>query len=355
MPQQLPSGSTDCTKASSTVMKAVPWPQSRLNLSKVTQFTNGSGVTVGVIDTGVAAKAPSLAGRVSGPAATDCVGHGTFLAGIIAAAPQPGVGFSGVAPDASIYAARGTDAAGAPSVSAVARGIRGAVDGGAKIIDVAVALERNSSPLTAAVKYAQQHDVVVIAPAVPDDGGQASMSNAATPSPTSYWPAANDGVVSVLDVNIDGERTQGSLVPVRADLAAPGQGVTGIGPVGKGHYLGNGASVASAFVAGAAALVRAYHPALSAQQVIQRLKATSYPADVPQLDIDGAVTDVLPTGVARGSADPDHFVRLVPKTSDGSAMTRALLLTGCCGLLGAGVGSCAAVVRRSRANRSRGS
>ncbi|MGW0925175.1 S8 family serine peptidase [Streptomyces sp. NPDC002755] len=330
-------------------MEAVPWAQIRLEASTLAQFADGSGVRVGLVGTGVSAKAPGLANRVTGSATTDCVGYGTFLAGLIAAAPQPNAGFSGVAPGSNIYAVRGTDALGAPSAGLVARGIREAVDSGAKVVEVAAALPESSGALDAAVTYAHKRDVVVVAPAEPDET-PAVPAGGSTPA-ASYWPAALQGVVSVSDIDIDGKSTNDTAEPVQADLAAPGEAVTGIGPTGEGHYLGNGAAVASAFVAGAAALVRAYHPDLTASQVVGRLLDTSYPADVPEIDVHGALTGIVPAR-APDVVRADRTVRLIPAADDGPAVMRAVVLTGCCALLGLGMWGGALLLRRSRANRA---
>ncbi|MEU3186696.1 S8 family serine peptidase [Streptomyces sp. NPDC006923] len=355
VPSQLGFGADECTKASGTVMTAVPWAQRQLGLGRALRFTQGAGVTVGVVDTGVATKVSGLSGRASavGEAGQDCVGHGTFLAGIIAAAPREGAGFSGVAPAARIIAARGTDVAGVPDAALVAQGIRATVDGGAKVVEVSAALLKGSAALTSAVKYAADHDVLLIAAAVPD-GTLPRPADGESPQPLSFWPAASDGVVSVLDIDIDGRRADDAVVPKKADLAAPGAGVSGIGPAGKGHYIANGASVAAAFVAGTAALVRSYHPELTAQQVAERLKNTSYPADVPVLDVNGALTRIQPAG-ARSQPRASSEIHLVPQRGDDGATRRALVLTGGCAALGAGIWGALALVRRRRTDRLSGS
>ncbi|MEV5493498.1 S8 family serine peptidase [Streptomyces bobili] len=312
--------------------RALPWAQHRLGAGGLARFGEGDGITVGVVDTGVSASSEALRGRVAGaPAALrDCVGHGTFMAGIIAAAPRSGVQFSGLAPAARILAARGTDASGVAGAELVARGIRATVDGGADVVVVSAALARTTRELTSAVRYAQQHDVLIVAPAVPD--GQPGFTDVAA-APEPFWPAAQHGVLAVVDVDIDGSRPDGGLVPLRADLAAPGQDVTGIGPLGEGHYLANGASVAAAFVTGAAALVRAHEPGLTAAQTAERLKRGSYPADVPRLDVVGALTGVPPSE-RPGPTFQDSSVRLRPAAGHNPAQGRAVALAGLC-LVGA--------------------
>lgn len=347
MPPALGSTTNTCTKPSQVHVNAVPWAQQSLNLTRAGRYSQGAGVTVGVVDTGVSPQAPLLAGRVQtiGDAAQDCVGHGTLLAGLIAASPAPGGGFSGMAPKARIIGARGTDALGNASVGQVAAGITAAVTAGAKVVVVSAALPRSSAVLNSAIASAKAHDVLLVAPAAPDSKPQKEDT-----SPAAYWPAAGDGVLSVVDIDIDGGRPQDDApVPGRADLAAPGNGITGIGPSGTGYYVANGPSVAAALVAGTAALVRAQRPELSAVAVAARLRATAAHATVPLLDPAGALSMVLPT--TGPAMPPDGGALHLPGTTVRSGVVhRAGLLAGLCLLLGLGAGAAMALaqVRASR-------
>ncbi|MFJ3673620.1 S8 family serine peptidase [Streptomyces sp. NPDC090106] len=168
-------------------MTAAPWEQRSLQLTRVRSAGTGAGVTVAVVDTGVSAAAPALAGRVtvSGGAGADCVGHGTFVAGLVAAAPVAGVSFAGVAPGVRILAVRGTDGRGAATVATVARGIRAAVDGGAGVVVVSPALTEDSAGLRAAVGYAARHDTLIVAAAVPDGSRAASRASHRSGPPAS--------------------------------------------------------------------------------------------------------------------------------------------------------------------------
>ncbi|MET8783647.1 type VII secretion system-associated protein [Streptomyces sp. NPDC004589] len=232
-----------CTGASNAVASAVPWEQHSLGLSGVRQWGTGAGVTVAVVDTGVSEQAPTLKGRVTavGGAGVDCVGHGSFVAGIIASAPAKGVRFAGVAQGARVLGVRGTDEHGVATAAGVAAGIRAAVDAGARIIEVSPALVQGSDALTSAVRHAADRDALIVAAAVPDAPTTATSSS--PPPPHDYWPAAQQGVLSVLDVDVSGKRPDGAYTPGSADLAAPGDGVVGPGPKGTGHFIGSGASL----------------------------------------------------------------------------------------------------------------
>ncbi|KPI08701.1 peptidase S8 and S53 subtilisin kexin sedolisin [Actinobacteria bacterium OK074] len=314
-----------CTAGSDRQATDVPWEQVSLQLGRTWQFASGTGVTVGVVDTGVSSSAPALKGRVTavGGAGTDCVGHGTFVAGLVAAAVQDGVRFAGVAQQARILAVRGSDARGAVTADRVAAGIRAAVDGGAEVVTVSAALGSDSAALRSAVALAAKKDVLVVAAAVPDPS---ATSTTDSPPARDYYPAADDGVLSVLDVDVDGERPTGAYTTDSASIAAPGDGVVGIGPAKDGHYIGSGASLAAGFVAGAAALVRSVHPELTAAQTASLLRTSAYPADVPRLDPYAAVTSVLTTAAsapARGDAAPGAPVRL-PTDRAAAPLRRAL-------------------------------
>ncbi|MEU4656110.1 S8 family serine peptidase [Streptomyces sp. NPDC023723] len=289
-----------CTEGSSRRATAVPWEQVGLQLGRAWQFASGAGVTVGVVDTGVSTSAPALKGRVTavGAAGTDCVGHGTFVAGLIAAQVEKGVEFAGVARQSRILAVRGTDERGAVTPGRVAEGIEAAVEGGAKVVTVSAAFSTDTAALRSAVKAAAKKDVLLVAAAVPDvpTGGVGE-----DPPAQDFYPAASDGVLSVLDVDKNGDRPTGAYTTGSALLAAPGDGVVGIGPARDGHYIGSGASLAAGFVAGAAALVRSVHPELTAAQTASLLRSTAYPAEVPRVDPYAAVTSVL----ASASAAPD--------------------------------------------------
>ncbi|MFJ8490002.1 S8 family serine peptidase [Streptomyces sp. NPDC094038] len=314
-----------CTAGSDQRAADVPWEQVSLQLDRTWQVASGTGVTVGVVDTGVAATAPALKGRVTavGDAGTDCVGHGTFVAGLVAAAVRDGVRFAGVAQQARILAVRGSDARGAVTAERVAAGIRAAVEGGAQVVAVSAALGSDTAGLRAAVALAQKKDVLVVAAAVPDEPATAT---AQSPPARDYYPAADDGVLSVLDVDVDGARPAGAYTTDSAQLAAPGDGVVGIGPAKDGHYIGSGASLAAGFVAGAAALVRSVHPELTAAQTASLLRSSAYPADVPRVDPYAAVTSVLSATAAapdRGDAAPGSPVRM-PADQAAGPLRRAL-------------------------------
>jgi type VII secretion-associated serine protease mycosin len=299
---------SQCIGRSTAVTQTVPWAQQELQPARVWSITGGGGVTVAVLDSGVSATAPALSGAVlpgldvldRQPADTDCLGHGTFTAGIIAARPAPGDSFAGVAPQARILPVNVVDASGSATSAAVASGISYAVTHGATVVDISVNTTPGpSAALAAAVASAVARNVVVIAPVSVSATNQANEVS---------YPAAYPGVIAVAAVDSSGTPVASAGKGVRVDLAAPGAQVLSIGPSGPGLLTGNGAAVATAFVAGTAALVRSYYPQLSAAQVVHRLEVT---ADQPGTALPNAQ-------VGYGTVDPYTAVTTVlPEESGG--------------------------------------
>lgn len=254
-----------CTHPSKRTVAKTPWAQQALGLRRAQELSLGDGVTVGIVGTGVDGGVPSLAGRVSGDGKNDCVGHGTFAAGLVAAAPEEGVGFVGVAPHARILGVRATTEKGMTDADSIAAAITTAVDGGCDVVLVSVPYGRSSKRLASAVEHAAKNDVVLVAPAA---GGEQSSAPA--------YPGALPGVVGVGSVGADGAPYPSGRKPTPSppDLVAPGDRLISVGP-GGGHFTASGDSVAAAYVAGTAALVRAYDPSLHASDVVERLQGTA--------------------------------------------------------------------------------
>jgi type VII secretion-associated serine protease mycosin len=306
----LPDAQTGCLPPPPGSDSQTPWGIRQLAPARVWPFTTGANTVVAVVDTGVDAGAPQLAGRVlpgidvvnpgRRPANTDCYGHGTFVAGIVAAAPAAGTGFTGVAPGVTILPVRVATNADDVTSGGLAAGIRAAVDAGARVVNVSASTTAVDPSLAAAVSYAEQRDVVVVA----------SAANSATSGDPVTYPAAYPTVIAVGAIDSNGQLANFSQTGPYLGLVAPGVGVVSIGPGGPGQWQGNGTSYASPFVTGAAALVRAYHPGLTAAQVRHRLEATAdHPAAaLPDpgygwgvVDPMAAVTSVLPEEAGRNA------------------------------------------------------
>jgi type VII secretion-associated serine protease mycosin len=241
-------------------------------------------VVVAVLDSGVDAEHPQLRGRVlpgrdffrTGdlPGDVDCVSHGTAVGSIVAAGPAPGVGFRGVAPGARILPVRITDRqagdTGEPTPidpAVMARGIRYAVDRGARVVNLSLSGYGDFPVVRKAVGYAHARDVLLVA----------AVGNRQDRGAGPAYPAAYPGVLGVGGIDLTGARSAGSQVGRYVDVVAPGTGVLGATRAG-GHAYRDGTSFAAPFVAGTAALVRAAWPRLTAPEVVERIMATAAPA-----------------------------------------------------------------------------
>ena len=268
------------------------WWLAGLHVQQAWQKTEGSGITVAILGTGVDASYPGLAGSViTGP---DYTGsgrtpgspywgvEGTAVAAIIAS-HERGWGLVGMAPAAKILSIRVTLEFNDPLASdqaisrrlpqAIANGITYAADHGARIIDLpldpgTLGLTSKGDPAAAggspaeraAVGYALSKGVVLVAPAG-DDGQGPSLVN---------YPAAYPGVIAVGAIGRTGQLASFSSRQSYTSLTAPGVSlVTATQPAGYGTI--SSTSTASGIVAGLAALVLSRFPHLTVTQVTQAL------------------------------------------------------------------------------------
>lgn len=322
---------------------AVPWAQSRLGFQRVWPLTQGAGQSVAVVDSGVDPN-PVLAGAVddggdvnqaSGSALQDSVGHGTLVAGIIAARPAAGIGFAGVAPKARVLAVKVADSE-CTNADAIGAGIEAALLRHPSVINVSITSETATPLLRQAILDAQARSVVVVA---------ASGNDAASGNPVEY-PAALAGVVAVGSIGADGNESAFSGTGEPIAVVAPGDGIIAPGARADGFGIVAGAagtSFAAPYVAGVVALVRAAHPDLSASQVVRRIEATAdHPAagQDPRLgwgvvDAYAAVTAVLPAerALASGPSDaPLSAPAARPRPPDRATHPAELIAAGAGGL-----------------------
>lgn len=249
------------------------WHLTALGLTAAHRVTEGAGVTVAVIDTGVNAEHPDLAGNVlpgvdltpdGGTGWTDTDGHGTAVAGLIAAHGH-GTGHKqgalGVAPRAKILPIRTSPGKIGDSVN-TAKGIQLAVERGAKVITIS-AVTGTFSALSQAVQNAVAHDVVVVA-AVGNRPDDVAIG----------YPARYPGVLAVGATGRDGKIAKVSVTGPEIAITAPGVDIVTTDSPG-GYQIGTGTSDSTAIMAGAAALTRAAFPDATAAQIIQKLTATA--------------------------------------------------------------------------------
>lgn len=243
-------------------LRSRQWSLTRLWAEKVWRKSSGKGAVVAVIDTGVQATHPDLKGRVlkgydfigGDRSANDSNGHGTHVAGIVAATANNKRGIAGLAPSARILPVRVLDSAGNGNTLTVARGINYAVRKGADVINLSLAGTQSDVHIEAAVRNAIRRGVVVVAAA----------GNAGCSAPTSY-PAALPGVIGVGATDRRNRVPGFSNCGTYVDLVAPGVSIRstmikrsapGLGcSYGSSYCSLSGTSMASPHVAAAAAIL----------------------------------------------------------------------------------------------------
>ena len=259
------------------------WALNALKAETVHAENRGSGVTVAVIDTGVKSSHVDLSGNIlsgtdyvaPGTSANDENGHGTHVAGIIAALYNNSRGIAGMAPRAKVLPIRVLDRNGSGTASNVAKGILYATSHGAKVINVSLGSTSQSTAMQSAIADAISKNVLVVAAAGNRGCG---LFGSAT-----EYPAAYPGVVGVASVTQSMQKSSFSSCGSWVDVAAPGSGIistmirssVGLGCSSSADYCTlNGTSFAAPYVSATAALAIAER-GWSQATVASRLQSTA--------------------------------------------------------------------------------
>jgi type VII secretion-associated serine protease mycosin len=283
-----------CEVGRTRYVKESSYAISSLSIPQTWGLATGKGVTVAVVDSGVDARNAHLRGAVlpgtsfvPGPPTEDILGHGTGVAGIIAARYVAGSALIGAAPEAKILPVRvfqDEDTTGSrpvaypPDTSRMAEGIAWAVRHGADVVNVSMSTRPTDDALPqlkAALDLARRKDVVVVA-----SGGNQDVDEAFTQV---RYPAGGAGVIGVAATNEVGEVDNWSIHGPQNDVSAPGASVlisyhaNGDCLAGNDHAY---TSWATGFVTGLAAQLRQRFPHESADQIAYRIMAS---ADRPRM------------------------------------------------------------------------
>ncbi len=274
----------------------------------------------------------------------DYDGHGTFVAGIIAADRNNGAGIAGVSPNARIMVLKALNTFGHTRASHVAKAIVYGVDNGADILNISISGEGIPDVVRAAIDYANKRDVLVVVA-----GG-----NFADEVEKAY-PAGIPGVLAVSSSTPSDELAAFSNYGRKIDLAAPGTDILslrarrtdfmwsreydpdaeksyrpGSSYVGddKRYYRSAGTSFSAPYVAGVAALLLGNEPTLTAVQIARMLRQSARDVGAPGRDLFFGYGILDATAAL--SADPEFFVETyiagVEQVKDGKKVS--LRLTG---------------------------
>ncbi|MFC1413038.1 S8 family serine peptidase [Streptacidiphilus sp. N1-12] len=254
------------------------WPlqSAHFDAQKIWALTRGQGITVAVVDSGVAANHPDLTGQVlpgtsllgdgdDGRTDTSSESHGTAIAALIAGtgASAHGKGIIGLAPDAKILPVRVTSGS-QVTAPLLAQGIIWAADHGAQIINVSIGSPTPDPLLKQAVAYAGRKDAVVVASA----GNNGQTGN------EMQYPAGFPGVVAVSGTDQNHAFWPTSASGPDITVAAPAAQIASAGDNGQ-YVQADGTSYAAGYVSAALALIRSHNPHLTAGQAIAALISTT--------------------------------------------------------------------------------
>lgn len=312
-------------------------------VSRLNQLASGNGQTVAVIDSGVNPniRLSNLIGGgdyvMGGDGLEDCDHHGTVVAGIIAARPQDGDGFVGVAPEATILSIRQTSEAFKPehppqgydaveksasNLHTLAQAIVHAADMGATVINMSVTAcfdagtPVDTTSLAGALYYAAVVKNVVLVSSAGNVGQQCKQN----PGPSAASPGDPEGWGNVMSVSLPSEWSQFVLSVGGTTLtgepyvntmggpwvgvASPAVNIVSLNPAegDKGTLSNaqikdgqaipiNGTSFAAAYVSGLSALIREKYPDLTAHQVINRIEKTAHSSS------DGILRNLVGNGI----------------------------------------------------------
>jgi hypothetical protein len=275
------------------------WVFDMLDVQDAWQLTEGAGVTVAVIDSGVYPNVSDLSGDtvISGP---DFTGlhtspdnanwgqHGTWMASIIAGHGHDGGydGIMGIAPEAKILSIRVIPDKGDPGYQAynneseqriqdeLADGIMTAVKDHAQVISMSIGYSAPSGAVRDAIMYAYRHGTVLVASSGNSgDNDTQHGSGSSGLAPVSF-PAEYPGVLGVGAVTVNGTPASFSSGNLSVQVAAPGNGVPAQGRNGL-YYTVDGTSPACALVAGVVALIKSRYPTISPALVTEALTSTA--------------------------------------------------------------------------------
>jgi len=280
-----------------TKINPVPLGNSSLSFLGVTGDHRqwGRGITIAVLDTGVASDVTLSGGRVQYldagqgilPGAGPEDGHGTAVAGLIAGAAADA---PGVAAAANILSIRVTDANGFSDSYTLAKGILTAVDAGARLINISMGAYASSAVLTSAIDYASARGAIIVAAAGNDGAAQLT------------WPAADPRVVSVGAVDALEQQVYFSNAGAQLKITAPGYGVDTAWLNGQRVSM-DGTSASTPLVSGAIAAVMSTSPGLTATQAWSILQNYASDGGTPGPDANYG-NGILNLGWAMNRADP---------------------------------------------------
>ncbi len=279
--------------------------------------SRGAGQTIAVVDTGIQETHPDLAGRIAagarsflGGSATDDNGHGTNVAGVIAAVADNGIGVAGVAPQATLLSLKALNASGDGGSAAISQALAFAGDAGIRVVNASISASEDAQIVRDAIAAHPQTLYVVAA-------GNDGANNDALPEYPCNYPLANIICVGGT-TNQDEVASWSNYGATSVDVFAPGERIytTQRNPTMPSIPLfgwEDGTSMATPMVAAEAALMLASRPNLSTASLRQLLLQS---------------VDPIPSAVGRsatgGRANANKLLRAAVADADGDGVLDTL-------------------------------
>jgi subtilisin family serine protease len=243
------------------------WHLQTIGAPTAWNVATGSGVTVAILDSGIDASHPDLAPQLvpgwnfydNNSNTADVFGHGTEVAGVVAALGNNSMGVAGVAFNARLMPIRVTDTSGYASISALANGLTYAADHGARVANMSFAVQSYASVISAAQYFMNKGGVVL------NSAGNYGTLDSTAPS---------NALVSVSATTSSDTFASWSSFGPYVDLSAPGVSIWTT-TMGGGYGAVSGTSFSSPLTAGVAALVMSANAALTPSQVVSVLESSA--------------------------------------------------------------------------------
>ncbi|NLZ54629.1 MAG: S8 family peptidase [Thermoanaerobacteraceae bacterium] len=243
--QVLPS----TTESLNIKLQSIPWGVSKIEAPNVWRRSQGEGIKVGIIDTGINREHPDLKANIKDARcvidsfkADDDNGHGTHVAGTIAALDND-IGVVGVAPRADIYSVKAFDNKGRGRVSDIIDALNWCVKNKVHVINMSFGFSMNSRALERAIRTAHKHNIIIVA-AAGNSGGDDSV----------VYPAKYPEVIAVAASDNKDNAADFSSRGPEVNIIAPGVNISST-YINQDYKLLSGTSMACPHVAGACALL----------------------------------------------------------------------------------------------------
>lgn len=247
----------------------IPWGIESVKASNIWEFSTGKGIKVAIIDSGISKHADlNIKGEVNfiepGKPAEDDSGHGTLIAGIIAAQNND-TGVVGIAPDVELYSLKVLDSSGTGFLTDLVDSIEWCIKNNINIINISASVNKDFSSLKKVIDIALENEILIVAASGNNNNGQVG------------YPASYSGVISVGSLDKYNRKDEFSSIG-KIDFCAPGVNILSTFN-DEGYAIMSGSSMAAPHITGLLSLMLAdirndinKDGVIKSKEVIEKLK-----------------------------------------------------------------------------------